>query len=168
MSSSSSSASVPQAPAPSERITDADGRVWFVWDEHQQNLILGSFFWGYLMTELPGGRLAEVVGARRVLGVSMLLASLLTLVTPAAANLSYLAIVALRAFIGFLLVSTFRYLHSASVTVFLPGDVVSIPRCTCASLSARWIGVLRLTGFLRNDMKMMSTVEILSISSMTA
>ncbi|KAE8736719.1 hypothetical protein FOCC_FOCC017826, partial [Frankliniella occidentalis] len=87
----------------SERFTTADGRTWFVWDEHKQNLILGSFFWGYLMTELPGGRLAEVVGARRVLGVSMLLSSLLTLVTPVAANLSYLAIVALRAVIGFLL-----------------------------------------------------------------
>lgn len=101
-----------------ERITDEDGRTWFAWDEHKQNLILGSFFWGYLMTELPGGRLAEVVGARKVLGVSMLVSSLLTLVTPAAANLSYLALVALRAVIGFLLVSIARP-HSKTNTKLL-------------------------------------------------
>ncbi|XP_052126714.1 sialin [Frankliniella occidentalis] len=108
--------------AVSERFTTADGRTWFVWDEHKQNLILGSFFWGYLMTELPGGRLAEVVGARRVLGVSMLLSSLLTLVTPVAANLSYLAIVALRAVIGFLLGVTWPAMLPMAAQWIPPAD----------------------------------------------
>lgn len=56
----------------------------FHWDKFQQNEALGSFFWGYILTELPGGRLAEVIGARRVFGGGMLAASLLTLLTPAA------------------------------------------------------------------------------------
>lgn len=47
----------------------------FEWDAYQQNLMLGSFFWGYVLTELPGGRLAEVIGGRRVFGYSMLFAS---------------------------------------------------------------------------------------------
>ncbi|KAK3923783.1 Sialin [Frankliniella fusca] len=105
-----------------ERMVEEDGRVWFQWDEHKQNLILGSFFWGYLMTELPGGRLAETVGARRVLGVSMLLASLLTLVTPVAANLSYLAIVALRALIGFLLGVTWPSMLPMAAQWIPPAD----------------------------------------------
>lgn len=47
----------------------------FEWDAYQQNLMLGSFFWGYVLTELPGGRLAEIIGGRRVFGYSMLFAS---------------------------------------------------------------------------------------------
>jgi len=79
--------------------------VHFDWDEKQKNVVLGSFFWGYLMTEIPGGRMAEVFGPRRVLGYSMLLSSLLTLVTPLVASWGYLPLAAIRAFIGFLLVS---------------------------------------------------------------
>lgn len=75
----------------------------FNWSSYQQNLIHGSFFWGYILTELPGGRLAELVGGRRVFGHSMLWASVLTLFTPGAAYLDYRAVVALRALLGFLL-----------------------------------------------------------------
>lgn len=28
----------------------------FEWDTQQQNFVLGTFFWGYILTELPGGR----------------------------------------------------------------------------------------------------------------
>lgn len=40
------------------------------WSESQKQLIIGSFFWGYIMTELPGGRLAELIGGHRVFGHS--------------------------------------------------------------------------------------------------
>lgn len=43
-----------------------DNEAKFHWDKYAQNYILGSFFWGYVLTELPGGRLAEVIGARKV------------------------------------------------------------------------------------------------------
>ena len=33
----------------------------FQWDEAQQGIILGMFFYGYVLTQVPGGRLAEVV-----------------------------------------------------------------------------------------------------------
>ena len=32
------------------------------WHESQQGIILGMFFYGYVLTQLPGGRLAEVIG----------------------------------------------------------------------------------------------------------
>lgn len=75
----------------------------FNWNEQEKQLILGSFFWGYILTELPGGRLAELVGGHRVFGHSMLWASVLTLVTPFAANLGLVAMVILRAVLGFML-----------------------------------------------------------------
>ena len=34
----------------------------FQWDEAQQGIILGMFFYGYVLTQVPGGRLAEVIG----------------------------------------------------------------------------------------------------------
>lgn len=76
----------------------------YPWNEYEVNLILGSFFWGYICTELPGGRLAEVIGTKRVFGYSMLVSSLITLLTPLAAKFGYVAIVALRVVLGFMLV----------------------------------------------------------------
>lgn len=75
----------------------------FGWDPIQQNIIHSSFFWGYILTELPGGRLAELIGGHRVFGHSMLWASLLTLFTPAAAFIDYKAVVVIRAFLGLML-----------------------------------------------------------------
>lgn len=76
------------------------------WDTKQKNHLLGSFFWGYILTELPGGRLAEIIGARRVFGYSTLLASICTLLSPAAAAAGYWWIVVLRIFLGFFLGAT--------------------------------------------------------------
>lgn len=75
----------------------------FPWDEHQKQMILGSFFWGYVLTELPGGRLAELVGGHRVFGHSMFWASVITLVTPVTAHMGYVPMVILRALLGFML-----------------------------------------------------------------
>jgi ACS family sodium-dependent inorganic phosphate cotransporter len=75
----------------------------FDWNEHQKQLILGSFFWGYVLTELPGGRLAELVGGHRVFGHSMFWASVITLITPVTAHMGYVAMVILRAALGFML-----------------------------------------------------------------
>ncbi|CAH2092629.1 unnamed protein product [Euphydryas editha] len=76
------------------------------WSTKQKNLLLGCFFWGYVLTEVPGGRLAEVIGARRVFGYSTLLASVLTLLSPGAAAAGFGWIVALRVVLGFLLGAT--------------------------------------------------------------
>lgn len=75
----------------------------FKWTEHDKQLILGSFFWGYILTELPGGRLAELVGGHRVFGHSMLWASVLTLIIPFAANMGLYAMVTVRVLLGFML-----------------------------------------------------------------
>ena len=40
----------------------------FDWDKETQGIILGAFFWGYLLTQIPGGWLAERVGGKGVFG----------------------------------------------------------------------------------------------------
>lgn len=89
----------------SESLTQEEQtQIKYDWNEYEVNLILGSFFWGYICTEIPGGRLAEIIGTRRVFGYSMLVSSLITLLTPFAANFGYVALITLRIILGFMLV----------------------------------------------------------------
>jgi len=49
-------------------------------------LILGSFFYGYVITQVPGGWLAARIGAKYLFGLGVLCTSILTMFTPAAAH----------------------------------------------------------------------------------
>lgn len=49
-----------------------------------QGLILSSFYWGYIVTHLPGGMIADKYGGKYTLGVGILLTAIFTLLTPLA------------------------------------------------------------------------------------
>lgn len=72
----------------------------FAWDEYRQGIILGSFFWGYVMTQIPGGRLAELFGGRKLLGFGVLSTSVFTLLTPWAARVSDTLLIFCRVLMG--------------------------------------------------------------------
>jgi ACS family sodium-dependent inorganic phosphate cotransporter len=72
----------------------------FSWDEHKKNDLLGCFFWGLLLSAIPGGRLSEIYGTRKVLDTAMVLASLLTIVTPFACYLHYYCVLTVRIAMG--------------------------------------------------------------------
>ena len=59
----------------------------FAWDEHSQSLIAGSFFWGYIVTQLFGGRLAERVGTKYIFATAQTAAGLVTVCLPSLARL---------------------------------------------------------------------------------
>ncbi|XP_034671886.1 putative inorganic phosphate cotransporter isoform X2 [Drosophila subobscura] len=58
----------------------------FVWDEATQGLVLGSFFYGYVLTQVPGGRMAELIGGKLIYGYGVLVTAIFTLLTPLAAR----------------------------------------------------------------------------------
>lgn len=58
----------------------------FVWDTEIQSYILSSFFYGYVITQIPFGILSKKYGARCFLGVGMLINSVFGLLVPYAAN----------------------------------------------------------------------------------
>ncbi|KAH8306841.1 hypothetical protein KR018_006074 [Drosophila ironensis] len=58
----------------------------FVWDEATQGLVLGSFFYGYVLTQVPGGRMAELYGGKKIYGYGVLITAIFTLITPFAAR----------------------------------------------------------------------------------
>ncbi|XP_031552976.1 sialin-like isoform X2 [Actinia tenebrosa] len=68
----------------------------FDWNEETRGIILGAFFYGFLVTQLPGGWLASKFGGKNVFGLGVLFTSVLTLLTPLAANHSVAALVAVR------------------------------------------------------------------------
>lgn len=57
----------------------------FDWDEKTQGIILGAFFLGYVITNVPGGRVAEKVGGKLVYGLGVFLTAVLTVISPFAA-----------------------------------------------------------------------------------
>ncbi|XP_032666804.1 putative inorganic phosphate cotransporter [Odontomachus brunneus] len=141
---------------PEERV-----QTKYPWNEYEVNLILGSFFWGYICTELPGGRLAEIIGTRRVFGYSMLIASLITLLTPLAAALGYAVVAALRVVLGFMLGATWpaiqpmtaRWIPPTERSKFVSnmmasslGAAITMPICGYLIASLGWESVFYVTG----------------------
>jgi MFS family permease len=58
-----------------------------VWDEQLQSLVSGSFFWGYIVTQLFGGRLAERIGSKYLIAATQTAVGVVTLLLPALAHL---------------------------------------------------------------------------------
>lgn len=71
------------------------------WSSKTQGIILGAFFYGYVITQIPGGYLADRFGGKFLLGLGILVTSVLTLLTPLAAELGVPYLVTLRALEGF-------------------------------------------------------------------
>ena len=133
----------------------------FHWDKYEQNLVLGSFFWGYILTELPGGRMAEIVGARKIFGGGMLLASALTLLTPLFCYWGLIPVVLLRGVLGFFLGATWpaippmaakwippmeRSKFIANMMASSLGAAFTMPVCGFLIDRLGWASVFYLTG----------------------
>lgn len=70
------------------------------WDFATQGWILGSFFYGYILTQIPGGYLAGRYGPKWLMGLGILGTVIFTLLTPAAADLGAGYLIAVRVLEG--------------------------------------------------------------------
>ena len=58
----------------------------FGYDDSIKGIMLSSFFWGYIVTQVPGAYLAQSkFGAKKTVGFGLLIASVFTMITPFAA-----------------------------------------------------------------------------------
>lgn len=74
------------------------------WTSQQQGLILSSFYWGYVITHIPGGIWAERFGGKYALGLGILCTSIFTFFTPwviYASGGNWIWLVVLRVIEGF-------------------------------------------------------------------
>lgn len=72
----------------------------FNWSSQTQGIVLSSFFYGYIVTQLPGGCLALKFGGKNLFGLGILSTAVFTLLTPVAARTGVAFLVALRILIG--------------------------------------------------------------------
>ena len=70
-------------------------------DSKEQGLILGAFYYGYVVTQIPGGFLAEKYGSKLLCGLGVLCTSVLTLLTPLAAEGGVALLVVCKVLSGF-------------------------------------------------------------------
>jgi len=82
------------------------------WSPQTQGTVLSSFFAGYLLLQIAGGRLADRFGGKVVLGAGVLLWSLFTVLTPPAAFLGFGALLAARIAMGMGEAVTFPSIYS--------------------------------------------------------
>ena len=62
----------------------APGRMTFNWSIATESAMDSSFFWGYLVTQVPGGFLASLYPANKVFGMAIAVSSFLNLLVPGA------------------------------------------------------------------------------------
>lgn len=84
----------------------------FVWDKTTQGHILGAYFYGYLVSQVPGGLLAERYGGKWVFVASMTLSTIATLLSPIGAETHFVFFVVLRILAGLGSGAVFPCMHA--------------------------------------------------------
>ncbi|XP_003121458.2 sialin [Phacochoerus africanus] len=136
----------------------------YQWNAETQGWILGSFFYGYIITQIPGGYIASRSGGKLLLGFGILGTSVFTLLTPLAADFGVGALIALRALEGLGEGVTFPAMHamwsswapplerskllSISYAGAQLGTVVSLPLSGIICFYLNWTYVFYLFGLV--------------------
>ncbi|CAH0398529.1 unnamed protein product [Chilo suppressalis] len=67
-------------------MTDPDDENSFEWSSQRQGVILSSFFWGYVILQIPGGELAARVGSKLLFTICVGVNSAISLLIPISAG----------------------------------------------------------------------------------
>jgi len=102
----------------------------FGWDRTTRGWVMSSFFFGYLLTQVPGGALAGRFGGKHILAGGVLLWSLFTALTPPAA------------FSGFFILIGARVLMGMGEGVTFPSIYALFSRWVPASRRSRAVGLV--------------------------
>ncbi|XP_076636566.1 major facilitator superfamily transporter 9 [Colletes latitarsis] len=95
---------------------DEHGNIYyereFNWDSKTQGLVLSSFFYGYISTQLLGGWLGARIGGKRVFGLGIAATALFTIITPPLAKISVSILIFLRIIEGICEGVTYPCIHA--------------------------------------------------------
>ncbi|XP_053683973.1 sialin-like isoform X2 [Sabethes cyaneus] len=72
----------------------------YKWDQGTQARILGAYFYGFMVTSLPAGLMAERYGPKLVVALSFVVSAIATAATPALAEVGPWYVIASRAIVG--------------------------------------------------------------------
>ena len=96
--------------------------VQFDWGPFTQGQVLAAFSYGYVTTQVIGGRLAEKFGIKKVYGGALFLVGILTFLLPEAAKLDAKAFMAVRIIQGILEGVSFPSLHAMTARWIPPAS----------------------------------------------
>ena len=68
------------------------------WDQSFKGLVLSSFSYGYMSTQIIGGRLTELYGVKKIFGISLFLTAIGTVLSPVVVKWNSVAFIVLRVF----------------------------------------------------------------------
>ncbi len=120
----------------------------FGWSNTVKGFVLSSFFVGYLVMQVPAGIIANKLGGKIVLGFAVVWWSVFTMLTPAAASLSLIALIIVRIALGLGEAATFPAVFSLYKN-WVPAKERS--RAVTLTLSGAHLGTLAallLTGWV--------------------
>ncbi|XP_076472441.1 sialin-like [Babylonia areolata] len=117
--------------------SDSNTEGEFDWDKSIQASILSAFFYGYLFLQIPGGWLAGRFGGKKVLGTSLTVVALATVLLPVLARQDYRYVFALRVIMGLASGPIYPSVHALCGRWAPPGER---SRITSFSYSGYMIG----------------------------
>jgi len=85
--------------------------VTFDWSAETRSLVLGSFYYGYAVSQVPGGLLSTYWRPQHVFGLTISLSGLLCALMPLLAVWNVNLLITSRFLMGFLQVGLFRLLN---------------------------------------------------------
>ncbi|XP_054263377.1 vesicular glutamate transporter 1-like [Macrosteles quadrilineatus] len=149
-------------------VTLANGTVIqrqdFASDSKSEGILLSSFFYGYILTQLLGGWLASRYGGARVFGIGILVTALLTLISPPLAKTNVIILLVVRAMEGIFEGVTFPCIHevwahwapieerstlaSIGFSGSFLGSVVTMPAAGVIADTLGWEAVFYISGVL--------------------
>ncbi|XP_008215710.1 putative inorganic phosphate cotransporter isoform X1 [Nasonia vitripennis] len=131
----------------SESITA--NKYTYEWSEELQGIILSSFYWGYILTHLPGGMLAERFGGKYSLGLGILSTAIFTLLTPVAVKWGdATALIVLRVLMGLGEGTTFPALNAMLAQWTPPEERSKIGSLVFAGAQLGTVFATTLSGFI--------------------
>ncbi|CAI9739909.1 uncharacterized transporter slc-17.2-like-like [Octopus vulgaris] len=120
----------------------------FEWSDTLQSNILAGYFYGYIATNYLGGLLADKYGAKRVVGGSILSASILTILHPSLSRISGYLTLVLRILTGMASGSIYPAFQSLYGRWAPPQEIGSLVGLTFAGLYLGNIVGLSISGYL--------------------
>ncbi|PSN33898.1 hypothetical protein C0J52_09548 [Blattella germanica] len=96
----------------------------FAWDEELQGYVLSSYYYGYMATQLLGGRLSEIFGTKLVFGSGVFLSGLVTALSPVFARLDVSGLIAARVVVGLLSGVVIPSMHHLLSKWFVPAEML--------------------------------------------
>ncbi|XP_061084829.1 sialin-like [Conger conger] len=118
------------------------------WDSETQGWVLGSFFYGYILMQIPGGYLARKHGAKWLLGLGIVATAVFTLLTPLAADMGPGYLIAVRALEGVGEGVTFPAMHSMWASWAPPLERSRLLTISYAGAQLGTVVALPLSGYI--------------------